>query len=48
MHKLYNVDREREAGVVALRLRSGEDRGAQAVDVFIAYAQYAIKKKAQE
>jgi threonyl-tRNA synthetase len=41
-------DREQEAGAVALRLRSGEDRGAQPVDAFIAYAQDAIKKKAQE
>jgi threonyl-tRNA synthetase len=41
-------DREMEAGQVALRMRSGEDRGAIAVDEFIAYAQKVIEEKGYE
>jgi threonyl-tRNA synthetase len=40
-------DREIEENAVALRLRSGEDLGATAVDDFIAMAQEAIESKAQ-
>jgi threonyl-tRNA synthetase len=41
-------DREMEAGTVAVRLRSGEDLGAKAVDEFIALAQEAVAKKSIE
>ncbi len=41
-------DREVEADSVALRMRSGEDRGAMKVDEFIAYAQRVIDEKASE
>ncbi len=41
-------DREQEAGAVALRMRSGEDRGAQPVDQFIALAQQVIREKEYE
>ncbi len=40
-------DREIEENAVALRLRSGEDLGATAVDDFITMAQEAVKSKAQ-
>jgi threonyl-tRNA synthetase len=41
-------DREAEAGKVALRMRSGEDRGAMPVEAFLAYAQEAIASREYE
>jgi threonyl-tRNA synthetase len=41
-------DREVEANSVALRMRSGEDRGAMPVDEFIAYARRVIDEKTLE
>ena len=41
-------DKEIEAGAVALRLRSGEDRGAQPVEQFVGYAQGVIQRKEYE
>jgi threonyl-tRNA synthetase len=41
-------DREAEADSVALRLRSGEDRGAMPLDSFIAYAGQVIAEKGLE
>jgi len=38
-------DREMQAGAVAVRLRNGEDLGAQPVADFIAMAQAAIADK---
>jgi threonyl-tRNA synthetase len=41
-------DREAEAGAVALRLRTGEDRGAVSPDDFVAYVQQVVANKASE
>jgi threonyl-tRNA synthetase len=41
-------DREAEAGAVALRMRSGDDRGAMPVDEFIDYALGVINGRAYE
>lgn len=41
-------DREMEAGAVALRMRSGEDRGTMPIEEFITYARGVINKKAYE
>ncbi len=41
-------DREAEAGNVALRLRSGEDRGAVPVGDFVELAQAAVANKSLE
>ena len=39
-------DREMKAGAVAVRLRTGEDKGAMSVDDFLSMAQQAIQEKA--
>ncbi len=44
-YMLVMGDREMQAGAVAVRLRNGEDLGAQPVDDFIALAQRAIAEK---
>jgi threonyl-tRNA synthetase len=41
-------DREVEGGRVALRMRSGEDRGAMPVEEFLAYARRIVAEKAYE
>jgi threonyl-tRNA synthetase len=41
-------DREVEANSVALRMRSGEDRGAMPVDEFVAYASRVVAERALE
>jgi threonyl-tRNA synthetase len=41
-------DREVEAGAVALRLRSGDDRGAMAIEEFISYARRVVDDRGLE
>ena len=41
-------DREAENGQVALRMRSGDDRGAMPVEAFISYAEDVIASRAYE
>ncbi len=41
-------DRELENGMVSLRLRSGEDRGATSLDDFLSYALEVVAQKAME
>jgi threonyl-tRNA synthetase len=39
-------DKERDAGTISVRLRSGEDLGAQAVDALIARMTDEVARKA--
>jgi threonyl-tRNA synthetase len=44
-YMLVTGDKEAAAGAVAVRLRSGEDRGAMPVEQFLALAKQAVDGK---